>query len=145
MTNHYKKECLRCGIKRTLDNFYKQNFNKDGLFNTCKICHRKKSRSYYYENRNERINYEITRYQNPIIKKQKILNQYKYRKENPIPYLAYQKVSKAIKKGKIIKLSCKICGSINSQGHHPDYSKPLNVIWLCKIHHAELHRKPLYV
>lgn len=36
---------------------------------------------------------------------------------------------------------CKECGEKKTQAHHPDYSKPLDIIWLCKKHHAELHYK----
>ena len=32
-----------------------------------------------------------------------------------------------------------VCGRENAVGHHPDYAKPLDVIWLCKIHHRERH------
>jgi len=36
---------------------------------------------------------------------------------------------------------CDICGTEeNIHGHHPDYSKPLDVIWLCKSHHDKLHK-----
>ncbi len=32
------------------------------------------------------------------------------------------------------------CGE-PGEAHHPDYGKPLNVIWLCRKHHAEIHRE----
>ena len=31
------------------------------------------------------------------------------------------------------------CGKIG-EAHHPDYSKPLDVIWLCSEHHAQVHK-----
>ena len=31
------------------------------------------------------------------------------------------------------------CNEIGER-HHPDYSKPLEIIWLCRKHHKELHR-----
>jgi len=54
-----------------------------------------------------------------------------------------KKLGRAVKSGKIIKLNCKQCGNINTQAHHEDYSKPLEVIWLCKNCHMEHHRKHL--
>lgn len=37
---------------------------------------------------------------------------------------------------------CEKCGSEeNLEKHHPDYSKPLEVIHLCRAHHRELHRQ----
>lgn len=32
------------------------------------------------------------------------------------------------------------CGE-KGEAHHPDHSKPLDVVWLCRRHHAEIHRK----
>jgi hypothetical protein len=49
-------------------------------------------------------------------------------------------VEEAVKSGKLIKCPCIMCGDKNSVGHHPDYSKPLNVVWLCNKHHLETHR-----
>lgn len=45
----------------------------------------------------------------------------------------------ALKRGKLTRLPCAECGSLDVQGHYPDYDKPLSVIWLCKQHHKELH------
>jgi ribosomal protein S27AE len=45
-----------------------------------------------------------------------------------------------IKRGKIIKESCAVCGSSESEAHHNDYLKPLDVRWLCRPHHLEWHR-----
>lgn len=44
-----------------------------------------------------------------------------------------------IKRGALKKLPCSVCGDANSQIHHPDYDKPLEVVWLCRKHHLELH------
>lgn len=41
-------------------------------------------------------------------------------------------------RGKIDRLLCEVCGE-DAEMHHPDYSKPLEVIWLCRAHHKELH------
>lgn len=47
-----------------------------------------------------------------------------------------------IKQGILIKETCKICGTNeNVEAHHEDYTKPLDIIWLCRNHHRELHKK----
>ena len=45
-----------------------------------------------------------------------------------------------LRRGKLVKCACEGCGSPNSQMHHPDYSQPLQVTWLCRECHLELHR-----
>jgi len=49
----------------------------------------------------------------------------------------------ALDTGKIKKQPCEICGEIKVDGHHTDYSNPLDVMWLCRKHHADQHRKEL--
>lgn len=44
-----------------------------------------------------------------------------------------------LKEGSIQRQPCEICGDMNTQAHHDDYSKPLDVRWLCVTHHAEHH------
>ena len=41
--------------------------------------------------------------------------------------------------GKIDKLPCSICGELKVEAHHQDYTKPLEVIWFCRIHHEKHH------
>jgi hypothetical protein len=53
---------------------------------------------------------------------------------------ARNKLKYEIKHGRILKQPCIICGNIKSHGHHNDYKKPLNVIWLCDKHHKEIHK-----
>lgn len=43
-----------------------------------------------------------------------------------------------IKRGKLIPQPCEVCGNPEVQSHHDDYSKPLQVRWLCRVHHLEL-------
>lgn len=55
--------------------------------------------------------------------------------------LARQFLYNAIRRKAISKSPCEICGKIKVQAHHDDYTKPLEVRWLCSIHHGEHHRK----
>lgn len=38
------------------------------------------------------------------------------------------------KKGSVVQ-------SKKSEAHHPDYSKPLEVVWYCRVHHFEAHKR----
>lgn len=54
------------------------------------------------------------------------------------------KVPRLYAEGKLTDKICSVCGSVlNVQAHHPDYSKPLEVIWLCTPCHADEHRNML--
>ena len=52
-------------------------------------------------------------------------------------------VQQAIRKGTLVRQSCKDCGKRNTHAHHDDYRKPLAVQWLCPAHHMMRHRKPV--
>jgi len=59
---------------------------------------------------------------------------------NPEKRAAHMAVSNAIRDGKLTKQPCEVCGNERAQAHHDDYSKPLEVRWLCVKHHAEHHK-----
>lgn len=63
----------------------------------------------------------------------------KYRENNPKKYKAHSMVGSAIKSGKLTPQPCSVCSAEKAHGHHPDYDKPLDVIWLCAEHHSEWH------
>jgi hypothetical protein len=64
-----------------------------------------------------------------------------YKLKNKEKEFAHNAVEVAVNNGSLIKTPCVKCGDVKSEGHHEDYSKPLEVIWLCKKHHLEIHRK----
>jgi hypothetical protein len=53
--------------------------------------------------------------------------------------LAMHAVSKAVREGLIKRQPCIICGNPKTVGHHEDYNKQLDIIWLCSKHHSRLH------
>jgi len=58
-----------------------------------------------------------------------------------IKYVARYTANNAIKVGWLIRENCEVCGTDESvEAHHDDYMRPLDVRWLCRVHHAEHHR-----
>ncbi len=51
-----------------------------------------------------------------------------------------EKVDAHIKARGVPLEPCVVCGDEKSQRHHPDYSKPLEVVFLCDKHHKEEHK-----
>lgn len=62
-----------------------------------------------------------------------------YYAKRPLVERAHNAVSSAIESGKLVRQLCAICG-VKAQAHHDDYSKPLEVVWLCTRHHGAWHR-----
>ena len=66
----------------------------------------------------------------------------KARTKHPEKARARTALNMAVSRGTILKPSiCSLCGrefkSIHIQAHHEDYSKPLDVIWLCRWCHKD--------
>jgi len=121
---------------------YRKNYFKDWNRKNYKGERRKKlliSQRKRYENRTpeEKEKYlEIQRDRSKNNKEYNAKRIKKWRKNNPKKVRAH-KLSVNIK----LKESCEFCGSMdNLNKHHPDYSKPLLVVTLCKICHSKEHR-----
>ena len=136
------KNCRICKIEKGLDNFYKNLTYRDGLDARCKDCHNLMSRTAHL------LNYDPVKKKNEKDKSYKA-NPNKYRegnrrmnKKHPEQYKARYQFRNAVSLGLIKRMPCEKCGEQKSEGHHDDYSKPLEVRWLCKECHAIHHRKP---
>lgn len=113
----------------------------DGHLNKCKTCTKKDSDENFrkkmldpewaIKERKRQREKEERRRREGLVKK--------YEKSKYSKPRANSILSNAIRDGKIIKMPCEICGNKKSQGHHEDYSKPLDVVWLCVRHHQDRH------
>jgi hypothetical protein len=96
-------------------------------------------RRHYRENR-KRINERIAAYRRtPVGRVVAKRASEKSRRKFPEKESARQIVLMAKRKGILKKEPCKKCGAIKVQAHHSDYSKPLDVTWLCVPCHREEH------
>jgi DNA-directed RNA polymerase subunit RPC12/RpoP len=59
---------------------------------------------------------------------------------NKIKGIVRSKAKMAVRYGHIEKKPCEVCGSSKVEMHHDDYNKPLEVKFLCRIHHREAHK-----
>jgi hypothetical protein len=54
--------------------------------------------------------------------------------------IARGKLNLAVYHGRVKRQPCEVCGAPFAEAHHEDYTKPLDVEWLCPIHHRERER-----
>lgn len=64
-----------------------------------------------------------------------------WRERNRIKELAHRAVARALKTGALVRLACERCGDPNTEAHHDDYTKPLDIKWLCDIDHKARHHE----
>jgi hypothetical protein len=61
--------------------------------------------------------------------------------KNNVKRQAHIQTGNRIKDGSLIKQPCEVCGCLEVEAHHEDYSAPMDVRWLCRKHHAARHRE----
>lgn len=137
------KKCKICEEYKTLDNFSKlKHTNKEKIVfyfhSYCKKClydKYKRGSSEKSTNYIKNFDKEYHRRKRALNPDKKRIEYLKYKEKYPERIHAHEKVYYAVKTGKLKKDKCRDCDRIDTQGHHPDYSKPLEVIWLCPPHH----------
>ena len=139
-------KCRSCLLVKQPDDFYKSNKTK------CKECVKASTRQHRLSNLEHYRRYDRNRASRPdrVAARQayakttegKIAGARAKRKwavANAIRRKAHIALWNAIKAGKITPQPCFICGE-KAEAHHPDYSRPLSVTWLCSEHHKAAHR-----
>jgi hypothetical protein len=150
------KACFKCGLVKPLNEYYRHPAMGDGRLGKCKECAKKDANRHRSENLEDVQAYDRMRGQDPKrkanVKKRyheiyagsDIVKKYhqKWLDNNKEKRSAHIVVGNAVKRGDLIRKPCERCGKVKGvHGHHEDYSKPLEVIWLCKKHHGERHRE----
>ena len=151
MENHIKnhlsvnrtdmKVCFKCKQGKPLSDFYPHKSMSDGHLNKCKECTKRDVANHRKENIDRIRSYDRLRSSLPHRVSMRITNTACYRAKFPEREKANAAVRRAIRRGAISKLPCFVCGKQDVEAHHPAYSLPLDVVWLCHEHHRQIHLK----
>lgn len=124
--------CKHCSTPKDGDAFYKSNPAK------CKDCIKSAVRKHRLENIEKFRAYDRMRASMPhrIANAARAFEKWKF--EHPERRAANVAVGNAVRDGRLEKWPCQVCG-FKAVAHHPDYSRPLEVVWLCQAHHKQAH------
>ena len=146
------KTCTKCKKTRDDSEFYATSV-PGGLRAHCTSCHRAATlarkllhrpeeivarRAYNAAHREERR--EASKKYREEHKEQLAAWQRGYRKRRGEATQAHREATKAMADGRLIPCGCEECNATDKiDAHHDDYSKPLDVRWLCRSCHQKLH------
>jgi hypothetical protein len=133
-----EKLCPKCKVTQPITEFSKDKQTKSGISSHCKPCKRRYSLRYRYANL-EKVQAQHREYhRNNWAKNQENLKRTKAK--HPEREMARVLLHRALRKGWLTKQPCEKCGDPKGQAHHEDYSKPLEVHWMCHKCHGKEHR-----
>ena len=135
------KVCFKCSKLLPLESFYPHKQMKDGHLNKCKECTKKDVAGHREKNLDAIREYDKARYRTTLHRQQQLASLFKSRPKLHVK--ANDALSNAIRCRRVIRAeACWHCGSTERiEGHHVDYSRPLDVIWLCRSCHCKAHRQ----
>lgn len=153
------KTCIRCKESKPYSEYYKHNKMADGHLGRCKECHKSEMRRNRGENVEYYRAYDAYRFLNdPKVKERHKRYQAtdagkasvsgsknKFIRENPEKRAAHILVGHAVRSGRLVKPECcPCCGEFKPRrqihAHHEDYTKPLDVVWMCAKCHHDHHK-----
>jgi len=134
------KTCFKCSRTLEISEFYKHKAMADGHLGKCKECTKKDAyESRHIKHRERVLQYDRDRAKNPERKVAEAIIYARWKEQNPERRAAQIKLGNAVRGKKLSPLPCFVCGIEKTEAHHPDYSAPLDVVWLCSAHHKQAH------
>lgn len=151
------KTCTVCGLTLGLERFYfsKRKNGKSYYYRFCISCQNVKAKEWQKNNPEKREEIWRRHAENSRSARAEASRRYAannperykksqmdYRLADPQKRIARNAVAAAIRSGALKSLPCEGCGSTTKiQAHHHDYSKPLDVTWLCSLCHGKAHSR----
>ena len=132
------KTCFKCLVQKPMEDFYKHVAMADGRLGKCKDCTKRDVNEHRLKNLEAIRAYDNRRSAQPHRVAARVVNTKEYRAAFPKRAKANAKVSRAVRAGLLKKQPCWVCGG-DAVAHHPDYDRPLDVVWLCQPHHKLAH------
>ena len=135
------KRCRECGTEKPTSEYYKNSETADGLLGHCKACHKEIVAANKLKRPDHYRAYARERSQLPAKRAQTL----RWMRDNPEKTKPKRAVYLALRKGTLVKPTnceaqlkrCLPGGRI--EAHHEDYSRPLDVIWVCRPCGAQLN------
>lgn len=148
------KRCFKCLCEKPLDAFYAHNRMGDGRLGKCKDCTKEDVRLHRQQNLERVRAYDRMRGSMPHrVAARKEYGQTKagkiayarahnkYAVNNAKKRAAHIALGNAVRDKRVVRWP--VCAmpecDKKPQGHHPDYDRPLDVVWLCPKHHKQAH------
>lgn len=116
------KRCSKCFLHYPLAYFHRKGIRRgtQQYSGRCRSCYKKDRVSYTQKSNSEIYTIRMKKYQKKVLAR--------------IWFNHYLKKHPEIKKN-----NCESCGGFPVEGHHFDYKKPFEVVWLCRTCHTNIH------
>jgi hypothetical protein len=154
------KACVRCKVTQLRSAFVQDRRSRDGLQSYCRSCANAAARKYRHTEAGRALRREYKK--RPYVRAQMARRRRerrasahptqraldrrhaaKFKMMYPEKVLARQTLQKAVSRGLVKRpancSSCCLPSRRTLHGHHDDYSKPLDVVWLCGPCHRIRH------
>jgi hypothetical protein len=134
------KKCSQCGKVKRLGDFGVRAASVDGRTAACLECLRIRDKARYPKERGVRLE-RMRVYAAGEGKDKCNAAKKRWQASNQDKRAAHVILNNALRSGKVKRQPCEVCGDIKAEAHHDDYSKPLDVRWLCDRDHKAHHHQ----
>lgn len=149
------KVCTGCSQAKPINDFYKAKSNADGYANRCKECAKAAARQNRMNRLDEAREYDRQRANLPhrVHARTQYCKTDAYTASHAKSCVRYSinhkdrrsaqvATNNAVRDGRLKPWP--VCAvpecDCSPEAHHPDYSRPLDVVWLCDKHHKAAHK-----